>query len=277
MAWVSIAGPPEADIVSLPAMLKFLRIPINPDGTRLFPDDRDDDLILSLISGARYQAEIYTHKSLAKKKYIQFLDSFPYFTDTLLSQMAYPPSYYALPRYATTQWNYSQMIKLYYPPLVDVEKIEVVGTDGTLGTLTPGQDFQVDFASEPARLFPLAGQSWPPVLYVANAVAIYFTAGYEVQSKLEPPDDPVQAIIDEPETMFVQAPVVPAQRFRYDIDRTVPAHVALAVKQLVTHWYQNRDPVIAMAGASGSFSSLPFHVEALLDSERFIDLAPTRG
>src|SRR6266568_3277186 len=40
-----------------------------------------------------------------------------------MSQMAYPPSYYALPRYSTTLWNYSQMIKLFAAPLVSVDRI----------------------------------------------------------------------------------------------------------------------------------------------------------
>lgn len=275
MGWVSVAGPPEAEIVSLPAMLKFLRIPVHDDGTRIFTDAQDDDLVRSLITGARYFAEIYTCKSLAKKRYVQFMDSFPYFTDTLLSQMAYPPSYYALPRYSTTLWNYSQLIKLYYPPLCEVEKIELVDTNGNLVKLLPHKDFQVDYANEPARIFPLPGQNWPPVMYVANAVAIYYTAGYEVESTEEPTEDPTAQIVTEPENLGLSG--FTQQRGQYPLDRTIPAHMLLAIKQLVTHWYQNRDAVVVQAGAGGIHQPLPYHIESILDSERMIDFAPTRG
>lgn len=278
MGWVSVAGPPEAEIISLAAALKFLRIPTDATGARLIPDPQDDDLVESLIVAARYYAEIYTGKSLAKKNYIQFLDSFPYFTDTIMSQMAYPPSYYALPRYSTTLWNYSQMIKVFYPPLREVSKIEVVGTDGTISNLTSGRDFQVDFATEPGRIFPMPGQNWPPVMYAANAVAIYFAAGYEVESAEEPSGDATASGVTEPETDEVDsAPSPPSQRPTYQIDRTVPQTVVMAIKQLVVHWYQNRDAVLVGAGAGGKHYALPHHVEALLDSERMIDFAPTRG
>jgi hypothetical protein len=74
--------------------------------------------------------------------------------------------------------------KLFYSPLVSVEKITYIATDGTPTDLLPGApdkqdgDFVVDTSSEPPRLFPNSGQYWPPCLYVPNAVAIYFTAGY---------------------------------------------------------------------------------------------------
>lgn len=83
----------------------------------------DDDLISGLIVAARELVESFTSRSLVNKTYIQTMDSFPYFTDSVMSQMAYPPSYYSLPRYSTTLWNYSQMIKLLVSPLVSVINI----------------------------------------------------------------------------------------------------------------------------------------------------------
>jgi gp6-like head-tail connector protein len=269
MAWVSVKGQPEAEIVSLGAMKKFLRIP--SDSTD------DDNLIQSLIVAARVHAETYTGKSLAKKAYTQYLDGFPYFANAAMDSSAYPPDYYALPRQSTTLWNYSQMIKLYYPPLVAVDKIEYVGADGGLYELQSGSGFQVDFATEPARLFPPAGQMWPPTATCANAVGIYFTAGYEVQSTEEPADDAINPTVAEPETLEVGDVPTAGQRTTYVVDRTIPETIVIAIKQLVVHWYQNRDPVIAGAGSAGKFVALPFHVEALLDSERCIDFSPTRG
>ena len=265
MAYVVVSGAPEAELVSLADMKNYLRV---EDITE------DDDLITGLIKAAREYAETYTGKSLVKKLYTQYLDSFPYFTDTVMSQMAYPPSYYALPRYSTTLWNYSQMIKLFYPPLILDNQLQItyIGTDGAAHTLKPGQDFQADVATMPGRLFPLPGQNWPACMYAANAVAIQFTAGYEVKSTQEPP--PETGAVTEPETESdsSNAPNPPQQVTTYTVDRTVPQVILTAIKQLVANWYQNREPVV-----SGAVSELPHHIKALLDSERFIDYAPTRG
>lgn len=114
MAGLTVEFPAAIDPVSLTTMKNFLRV-----------DQIDDDdlLITALISSATIACENYTRRSFINKGFLQTLDSFPYFTDTVLSQMAYPPSYYSLPRYSTTLWNYSQMIKLFRPPLVSVDRI----------------------------------------------------------------------------------------------------------------------------------------------------------
>ena len=142
------------------------------------------DRLRDLITAAREYCSVFTRRAFVNTGFIQYLDSFPYFTDTVMSQQAYPPAYYSLPRYSTTLWNYSQMIKLFYSPLVSVEKITYINTDGSPTDLLPGApgnqdgDFVVDTSSEPPRLFPNSGEYWPPCLYVPNAVAVYFTAGY---------------------------------------------------------------------------------------------------
>jgi hypothetical protein len=192
------------------------------------------------------------------KGYRQSLDAFPYFVDTVMSQMAYPPSYYSLPRYSTTLWNYSQMIKLLRSPLQSITKItytdSVTGqiqalypalfnwqplteynltdqiedpngnlqvvtsvgqgdedstsmsgttqpawpvitgniiTDGSLtwtcmGPVPDSGDFIYDYDSVPPRIFPMAGQTWPPVLYVPNAAQIHFVAGYGANGNAVP-------------------------------------------------------------------------------------------
>lgn len=114
MAGLILEFPAAVDPVSLDEAKNFLRV-----------DDIDDDdaLITSLISAATVQCETFCNRSFVNKGFIQSLDSFPYFTDTMLSQLAYPPSYYALPRYSTTLWNYSQMIKIMRPPLQSVDRI----------------------------------------------------------------------------------------------------------------------------------------------------------
>src|ERR1700685_3399184 len=101
MPTLQIETPPVCTPVSLEDAKNYLRVEF----------DDDDDLITGLIEAATEACETYTARSFVSKGYIQTLDSFPYFADTQLSQNAMPPSYYSLPLYSTTLWNYSQQIK----------------------------------------------------------------------------------------------------------------------------------------------------------------------
>lgn len=114
MAGLILEFPASVDPVSLAEAKNFLRV-----------DDIDDDdaLITSLIKASTVACETFTNRSFINKGFIQSLDSFPYFTDTMLSQLAYSPSYYSLPRYSTTLWNYSQQITMMRPPLQSIDRI----------------------------------------------------------------------------------------------------------------------------------------------------------
>lgn len=114
MAGIKVEFPAALDPVTLADAKTFLRVDNITD---------DDVLIQALISAATITCETYTRRSFIQKGFLQTLDSFPYFTDTMLSQLAFPPSYYSLPRYSTTLWNYSQMIKLFRPPLISLDRI----------------------------------------------------------------------------------------------------------------------------------------------------------
>jgi hypothetical protein len=187
------------------------------------------------------------------------LDSHPYYTDTIQSQLAYPPSYYSLPRYSTTLWNYSQMIKVPYPPLKSVDSMVYVGADGNPVTLHQDTDFVVDRETEYARIFPIPGTYWPPDLYVANAVQITFTAGF----------DPNPAATPDTHTISANPP---NQQPSSTVVLAVPEAIRTAMLMLVSHWYSVREPV-----ASGSVAKVPYHVDALLYSQAVIDFAPPRG
>ena len=113
MAGLQIEIPPAVEPITVDQAKNFLKIDF----------DDDDNLIAALIQAAREHVEAFTARSLVNKGYIQTLDSFPYYVDSIMSQMAYPPSYYSLPRYSTTLWNYSQMIKLFVSPLVSITNI----------------------------------------------------------------------------------------------------------------------------------------------------------
>jgi gp6-like head-tail connector protein len=248
MAYIVEEVAPIAEPMLLSDVKTFLKV----------TSPNDDTFIQDLIQSAREEVEGFTGRSIVSKGYRQSLDSFPYFVDSMMSQMAYPPSYYSLPRYSTTLWNYSQMIKLLRSPLQQVTKITfsdsvtgnidalypalfnwqplheynltdqiedsngnlqvvtavsqadedstsmsgstqptwsvVTGNPTTDGMLTwtcmgappDSGDFVYDSDSVPARIFPLPGQTWPPVLYVPNAVQIHFIAGYGANGKTAP-------------------------------------------------------------------------------------------
>jgi hypothetical protein len=114
MAGLTVEFPTATRCVDLVQMKNFLRL-----------DDisEDDILIGALIDAATLACETFTRRSFITKGYLQTLDAFPYFTDSMLSQQAYSPGYNSLPRYSTQLWNYSQMIKLFRPPLVDIQRI----------------------------------------------------------------------------------------------------------------------------------------------------------
>ena len=129
MAGLQVEISPVVEPVSLSDMKNYLRVPYTDD----------DTLIRDLITAARELCESFTSRAIVNTGYIQTLDSFPYFVDTVMSQMAYPPSYYSLPRYSTTLWNYSQMIKLYVSPLQSVTRIVYLSSaDEQWHSLLPG-------------------------------------------------------------------------------------------------------------------------------------------
>jgi hypothetical protein len=209
---------PAAECVVLTDAKTFLRLPTSYT--------TEDTFITALIQAAREQGEIITGRSLAQRTFVMVLDSFPYYTDTVQSQLAYPPSYYSLPRYSTTLWNYSQMIKLPYAPVVSVQSMIYIDPSGNAQTLSQDTDFVIDRITDDPRIFPLPGTYWPPSLYVANSLEINFTAGYDPNPSAITTDD-VEASppFQQPVSTFVSG---------------VPQMIRMGILNLVAYWFQNR-------------------------------------
>jgi Phage gp6-like head-tail connector protein len=236
---------PSQEPVLLQEMKQWLRIPA------AYVDD--DSTLAGLIQAAREVGEVYTGRALAQRTFSMVLDSHPYYTDTIQSQLAYPPSYYSLPRWATTLWNYSQMIKLPFPPVISVQGMVSVNPDGSTTTMAQDTDFILDRMSEPARIFPIPGSYWPADLYVANALQINFTAGY----------DPAPSATDS----HAVAGANPGQQPDSVIVSGVPQTILVAMKQLVAYWYENR----------GSAGDVPANIANAFYTQAVLDFAPTRG
>lgn len=255
-------GPPEAEIISRDAAKLFLN---------LFNDDTKNDLVDSLIIAARQEAEEYTWRSLAKKPYVQTFDRFPGHGELGFSNGFHGHTY------SRGHHFHSGIIKLRNPPLISVDNITYIGQDGEEHNLFPGADFQVDVLSEPGRIALLPGRIWPLVTHgVFNSVRVFYTAGYEVKSTLLQPADPTNMDSPQPETETVTgSPTPPNQVILYTVDRTIPTSIITAIKQLVVHRFQNRDPVVVQAGAGGIKTTLPWHVQQTLDTYRCWDFALT--
>lgn len=87
-------------------------------------------------------------------------------------QRALVPSQYRL-----TLDAFPDTIDLLMPPVISVDSVSYTDTNGAQQTLAPSA-WQLDATSEPARLVPAYGTSWPATQDCINAVQVTYTAGY---------------------------------------------------------------------------------------------------
>lgn len=124
--------------------------PITLDEAKLHcrVDHADEDaLISSLIATAREAVEHITGRALMPQTLELALDDF------------------------------DDVIQLPRPPFASVTSVKYLDGNGVLQTLDTAS-YVVDSHSEPARLMPAYGTSWPSVRDQANAVLIRYQAGY---------------------------------------------------------------------------------------------------
>lgn len=107
----------------------------------------EDALITSLVGSAKESAETITGRALITQTWDLSLDSFP------------------------------QVIDIPKPPLVSVTSITYIDTAGATQTLA-STEYTVDTKSEPGRIVPAYGKSWPSTRDIVNAVTVRFVAGY---------------------------------------------------------------------------------------------------
>jgi len=107
----------------------------------------ENDLIESYIAAARQTAELCLGRTLIDTSYTLTLDAFP------------------------------PEILLLRAPIQSVTSIAYIDDNGDTQTLDSGQ-YQVDAASEPGRVIPAYGCSWPSTREQMNAVSVIYLAGY---------------------------------------------------------------------------------------------------
>lgn len=120
-----------------------------------------DPMMSALIATARQQAEQELRRYLVTQTLDLYLDAFPA-VDCQRVGYQYPLSV-------------ADAITL--PPLQSVASITYTDTAGTAQTLAADQ-YQVDATSQPARITPAYGQSWPSTRDQSNAVKVRFVTGY---------------------------------------------------------------------------------------------------
>jgi hypothetical protein len=301
MASLQFESLPASEPVSLDLMKNFLRQDLSVD----------DELIAAMITAARELCETFTGRCFIARKLRQGIDSFPYFADTVLSQNSMPPSYYSLPRYSTTLWNYSQMIKLFSPPVASVDRISYVSSDdGQWHDLLPATplwypgelyadgDIVGDLNDNLQRCTaPGTSAHNPPLWGEDEGDACSETTGV-AWINIGPAPTPVfsDTTAQGPTTSFVAdcdseparifpgpagatwppviyAPGVVQIHFTSGyVNDPIPSSAVVAIMQTVAHWYENREFV-----AGGNMAELPWHCKALLWNIRILDFSTTRG
>lgn len=180
----------------------------------------DDDHIGDCITAARQYAENFLNRSLITQTLRMRADSFPDLPNNTLK--FFVPTYSVESYLARAISLMSGPFYLQRPPVQAISGITYVDANGNLQTLAPAA-YLVDTDAEPARISPAYSTPWPVTRAQQGAVNITYTAGYGDQ---------------------------PAQ---------VPIAIKQAIKILVSHFYENREPA-----APGIVTPVMISAEALM-------------
>lgn len=124
--------------------------------------------------------------------------------------------------------NYLREIVLPRPPAVSVQTVKYYDTAGVLQTLSSAQ-YYVDVRNEPGRIVLNPDYDWPETQTRPNAVIIAYTAGYGTPS-------------------------------------FVPSGIRTAIRFLVSHWFEQRTPVVI--GDRAAVLEVPKTADTLLWQHR---------
>lgn len=160
----------------------------------------DDTYIESLITVARQHAEHLTERQFITATFALRLDCFPDSSVPIL-----------LPR----------------PNLLSISSVQYVDGDGTTQTLA-STEYQSDAYSEPGRLIPAYGKTWPTTRLQMNAVTITYTAGYGAAAS------------------------------------AVPKAIKQSILIMIAHWHEHREPIIT----GTIVAEVPMSAKALLGPYR---------
>jgi len=165
---LTVVSAAASEPVTLEEAKRHLRV----DGTE------EDTLIEGLIAAARELVEGETGRTLMAQTIRQYFDDFPEDGGTL---------------------------RLAVYPVRSVASLKYLDDDGTETTLA-ADDYRADVTSEPARIDPACGETWPTTYGASNGVWVNVEAGYASAA-------------------------------------AVPRGLKQAILLLVGHWYENREAI----------------------------------
>lgn len=148
---MTLAQKPTIGPAVEPVLLAEAKLHLRVDTT-----DEDPEITL-MIEAAREICEMISGRQFINATWPEYFDRFP-----------------------------SPELRLARPPLSSITSIQYVDTGGTTQTWDSG-DYQVDTISEPARVKPVFGGSFPSTRDDYNAVTVTFVAGYGTAGSDVPP------------------------------------------------------------------------------------------
>ena len=183
-----------------------------------------DDAILGLyLVAARQYAEKYTRRAFLPQQCTLNLDHFPLwrFSNTLNSSQRRDFPYFGVA-------FDSIAIRLPKPRCISVDSVVYLDPTGTSQTIDPST-YYVDTSSEPARLVPKSGLTWPYTqTYLPGSITVTFTTG------------------------------------SYATPADVPNTIVMAILLLCGHWYAHSEST-----TEAMLNEIPFGVKALLDLHKY--------
>ena len=151
---------PTVEPVSLTQAKQHLRVDF----------DNDDTYISALITAARQYVEKFTNRAIFNRSMLLTCDYFPWpgwGTTGATNRDYFLVNYYR-----------GLLFRLPFPSTVSVQSVSYLANDGvTVITIDPA-NYIVDTISEPARVSPAPGYTWPyQQNFIPGQVKINFTAG----------------------------------------------------------------------------------------------------
>lgn len=140
----------------------------------------DDSLISGLIVAARQEAEQICRRALIKQTWKLAIDQFPAPNMNISSANWYGPQWGIAPGpLSVVRPDGATGYEIYLPnsPLIDIVSVEYIDQAGVQQTLDPSA-YKVDNISQPARLVPAYGTTWPGTRNEINAVIVTYRCGY---------------------------------------------------------------------------------------------------
>lgn len=143
-------------------------------------DTAEDAFISFLLQRGREAAEQITRRALITQSWLMTLDKFPGPGLETSSANWYGPSWGVGPGPLTvTRPDGVTQTEIWVPrcPVQTIDSIKYWDSNNVQQTLDPSS-YIADLISEPSRVMPAPGTSWPSTFNRPNAVEVRFTAGY---------------------------------------------------------------------------------------------------